>query len=87
MGIGSDPSSPASHPAPCLWPGKAVGESPTPWDPAAEWETWKRLLAPGLRIGTAPAIAAAWGVNYWVKNCPLSIAAFPIKTNKFLKKI
>ena len=39
MGAGSNPGSPASLPAPCLWPGKAVE------DPAPAWETGKRLLA------------------------------------------
>ena len=34
MGAGSNPGSPASLPAPCLWPGKAVKDGPGPWDPA-----------------------------------------------------
>ena len=45
MGAGSNPSSPASHPAPCLWPRKAVENSPKLWDPVPVWETWIRLLA------------------------------------------
>ena len=28
MGAGSNPGGPASDPAPCLWPGKAVKDSP-----------------------------------------------------------
>ena len=28
MGAGSNPGSPASLPAPCLWPGKAVEDGP-----------------------------------------------------------
>ena len=39
------PSSPASLPAPCLWPGKAVKDDPKLWDPAPAWEIRKRLLA------------------------------------------
>ena len=40
------PGSPASLPAPCLWPRKAVeDDGPRLWDPAPAWETWKRLLA------------------------------------------
>ena len=39
------PGSPASLPAPCLWPGKAVENTPKLWDPAPAWETQKRLLA------------------------------------------
>ena len=34
MGTGSSPCSPASHPAPCLWPGKAFADGPRLWDPA-----------------------------------------------------
>ena len=34
MSAGSNPGGPASHPAPCLWPGKAVEDGPKPWDPA-----------------------------------------------------
>ena len=32
------PGGPASLPAPCLWPGKAVKEGPKPWEPAPAWE-------------------------------------------------
>ena len=39
------PSDPASLPAPCLWPWKAVEDGPKLWDPAPAWETQKRLLA------------------------------------------
>ena len=41
MDAGSNPGSPASHPAPCLLPGKVVGDSPKPWDPAPMWDTGK----------------------------------------------
>ena len=64
MGTGSNLGGPASHPAPCLWPGKAVQDGPKPWDPAPVWETW-------LRIGSAPAIVAAWGVSQWMEELPL----------------
>ena len=39
------PGCPASLPAPCLWPGKAVENGLKLWDPAPMWETRKRLLA------------------------------------------
>ena len=45
VGAGSSPGSPASLPAPCLWPGKAAQDGPKLWDPAPAWETPKRLLA------------------------------------------
>ena len=45
MGASSNPGGPASLPAPCLWPGKAVEDNPKLWDPAPVWETRKRLLA------------------------------------------
>ena len=48
MGTGSNPGTPASNPDPCLWPGKAAEDGLKPWDPAPTWETWKKLLAPGL---------------------------------------
>ena len=48
MSTGSNPGSPAYHPAPCLWPGKAVGDGPRPEDPATAWDTGKRLQAPGF---------------------------------------
>ena len=38
MGASSNPGGPASHPARCLWPGKAVEESPQPCDPAPTWD-------------------------------------------------
>lgn len=40
----SGPSGPASYPALCLWPRKAVKDSLKRWDPASVWETQKRLL-------------------------------------------
>ena len=45
MGTGSNGGSPASLPAPYLWPGKAGEDSPKLWEPAPAWETQKRLLA------------------------------------------
>ena len=50
MGADSNPRGPASHPAPCLWPGKAVKDSPKPWNPVPPWETWKSSW---LQFGTA----------------------------------
>ena len=45
MGASSFPGYSASHLAPCLWPGKAVEDSPKPRDPVPAWETRKRFLA------------------------------------------
>ena len=50
MGTGSNHGSPASLPAPCLWPGKTVEDGPKLWDPAPTWQTQKKLLAPGLEL-------------------------------------
>ena len=64
MGASSNPGSPASLPAPCLWPGKAVK--------AQSFGTLHLHGRPGrrswLRIGTAPAVVAAWGVNHWTED-------------------
>ena len=49
MGAGSNPGSPASLPALCLWPRKAVEDGPKLWDPAPVWETQKRFLASDWR--------------------------------------
>ena len=46
MGAGSNPGSPTSLPAPCLWPGKAVKDGPRLWDPASAWENPEE--APGF---------------------------------------
>ena len=48
MDTSSNPSGPASHPAPCLWPGKAVEDGPKLWDPAPTWDTRKKFLDPGF---------------------------------------
>ena len=45
MCTGSNPGSPTSHPAPCLWPEKAVEDGPRSWEPTPASETWKKLLA------------------------------------------
>ena len=50
MDAGSNSGSPASHLAPCLWPGKAVKDGPKPWEPAPVQETRKKLLAPGFGL-------------------------------------
>ena len=45
MGASSNPGSSTSHPAPCLWPRKAVKDVPKARDPAPMWETWRKFLA------------------------------------------
>lgn len=45
MNAGSNPYSPVSHPALCLWPGKVVQFGPNPWEPTPGWETQKKLTA------------------------------------------
>ena len=47
---GSYICSPTSHPAPCLWPGKAVKDGSKSWDRASVWETQMKLLAPGFGL-------------------------------------
>ena len=76
MGAGSNPCSPASLPAPCLWPGKAVKNGPRLWDPAPAWETQKRLLASDWHsIGRCTHL----GSESSDEDLPLCISAFPIK--------
>ena len=48
MAVSSNPGGHSSHPAPCLWPGKAVEESPKPWDLVPVWETWMKIQAPAF---------------------------------------
>ena len=50
MGSGCNPGSPASHPPPRLWPGKAIKDTLNLWDPAPTWDTRKKLLAPGFGL-------------------------------------
>ena len=50
MGASSNPGSPTSQPAPCLWLGKAAEDGPKPWEPASAWETWKRFLVPSFGL-------------------------------------
>ena len=47
MDHSSNSGGPTSHPAPCLWPGKAVQDSPRPWDPVphGKFERSSGLLA------------------------------------------
>ena len=60
MDAGSNPGSSASHPALCLWPGKAVKDGPKPWDPARMGEL-EEIPGSWLGISAAPAIAVTWG--------------------------
>ena len=89
MDTGYNPSSAASHPAPCLWPGKAVKDSPKPWDPAPTvWETWKSSW---LRISMAPAFVVTCRVKQQTGNISLSLLSlyvsdFAIKINKYFFK-
>ena len=70
MGAGSYPSSPASHPAPYLWPGKVVEDSTNPSTHVGDLEE-----APGSwpRIGSTPAVVATWGVNHQMEDLPLCL--------------
>ena len=74
MVTSSNPGSPASHPAPCSWPGKAAEDGPTVCDLALMWEPRKKLLAPGswLRISS---VAVTWGVNHWAEDLPLCLSS------------
>lgn len=51
---------------PCLWPGKAVEDSPSSWNPAPTWLT-KKLLAPASD-SSALATAAIYGVNQQMED-------------------
>ena len=73
MGAGSDPGGPTSHPAPCLWPGKAVKDGPKPRNSAPVWETWRKFLAP--YFGLPPAVAVTWGVNHRMEDLPLYVSS------------
>ena len=42
------PAATLSHPAPCLWPRKAIKDGPKPGDPAPMWEIQKKFLALGF---------------------------------------
>ena len=76
MGAGSKPGSgPGSHPAPCLWPGKAVEDGPRAWDPAPVWKTWEEALGFWLQISAVPAVVATWGVNHWMEDLPLCLSS------------
>ena len=72
------PGSPASLPAPCLWPGKAVEDDPKLWDPAPAWGT-------RLRTGIALAVALTWGVNHRMEDLPLCLSSLYIRLSN--KKI
>ena len=50
IGASSNAGDPASHPAPYLWPGKAMEDSPKPWDPASVEEARKKFLVPGFGL-------------------------------------
>ena len=69
------PGCPTSLPAPCLWPGKAVEDSPKLWDPAPTWETRKSSW---LRIGIALAVALTWGVIHRTEDLPLCLSSLYI---------
>ena len=90
MGADSNPSSPASHPAPSLWSGKAVEEGPKPWNPAPTWETWRSSWLLAL-TGAALAVVVTWGVNHRTEDLPpvsfpFCISDFVIEKNTSLKK-
>ena len=72
MGASSNPGSPASLPAPCLWPGKAVEDGPKLWDPAPAWETRKRLLALDW---LSSSLCGRLGRNHWMEDLPLCLSS------------
>ena len=53
MGTGPYPSCSTAHPAPCLWPGKAVQDDPKPWDPALNMRDLEEAPVSWSQIGTA----------------------------------
>ena len=64
VATGLCPGCSASHPAPCLWPGRAVEDGPKPWDLQPTWET------PGswLWVVSALAVLALCGMNQQMEN-------------------
>ena len=86
MDASSNPGSPTSHPAPCLWPGKAVEDGPKPWDPAPECKTQSRLQAHGFGLAQLRLLRSLgeWTsgrkVVYSVSSL-LCISDFTTKTN------
>ena len=81
MDAGSNPSSPASLPAPYLWPGEAKL-----WEPAPAWETRKRLLA--LDRHSIGPLRLTGGVNHRTEDLPLCLSSLYIRlSNKKIIKI
>ena len=74
-GTGSSPGSPASHPAPCLWPGKAVEDGPKLWDLHLRGRPGRGSW---LWIGIASTVALTWGVNHRTEDLPLCISSLYI---------
>ena len=74
MVAGSNPGGPASHPAPCLWPGKAVEDGPD-LGPSTCMRDPEEAPGSWFRIGSALAIAATWGVNPWIEDLPLCLSS------------
>ena len=70
LGTGSNPGSPTSHPAPCLWPGKA-GEDGPELGPCTHVGDPEEVPGSQLRTGAAPAVAVTWGVNGWLEDFTL----------------
>ena len=75
MGASPNPGSPASHPALCLWPGKAVEDGSKSWDPAPCMGDSEEVPSSWLWIGSAPAVAVTWGVNHRTGDLPLYLSS------------
>ena len=64
MSAGSNPNTPVSHPAPYLWPGKALtGET--------QESSW--LLASDCH---SCSHCIAWGVNHWMEDFSLCLSSY-----------
>ena len=63
MGTSSNPDVFDSHPALCLWPGKAVENGSKLWDPALVWDQEE---APGFRLAQSQLVRALgeWTIRW-----------------------
>ena len=73
MGTRSHPGCFTFHPAPCLWPAKAVEDGPHALEPCIHMGDPEEALGSWLQIGSALAVAAAWGVIQLMDDLPLGL--------------
>lgn len=75
------------YPSPCLWSGRALGDSPDPGASAFTWETWGKLGS-WLQTGPALVITVIWGselVHEGFLSLSFCNSDFPSKIGLFFK--